>query len=185
MTESNLVTGDLLALESVRYMFIIDDDPVQAEMIHDYLKERYLFEVRKYSTGEEAMPDIIKLKPEIAILDYHMNSGNSAAQNGVQILQEIRKVSPVTHVVMFTGEDNINIALESMRHGAHDYIIKGETAFNKIENTVNRLGEIHRLEAVTTAQKRTITFLAVSIGIIVVLAILYAVFGSPFASEHT
>ncbi|HNB81430.1 MAG TPA: hypothetical protein PLP14_04980, partial [Chitinophagaceae bacterium] len=103
----------------------------------------------------------------------------------VEVLKEIRRISPSTQVIMFTGEDNINIALDSMRHGAHDYIIKGETSFNKIENTVNRLGEIHRLEAVNIAQKRTITFLAVCIGIIIVLAVLYAMFGSPFASEHT
>jgi hypothetical protein len=72
------------------------------------------------------------------------------------------------------------VALESMRNGAYDYIIKGETAFNKIENTVNRLGEMHRLEAVTIAQKRTILILSVGIGVIVVLAILYAILGSPF-----
>ncbi|MBK7763857.1 MAG: response regulator [Bacteroidetes bacterium] len=185
MSESNLITGDNLALQNVRYMFIIDDDPVQTEMINDYLKERYLFEVKKYATGEEALIDVAKLKPEIVILDYHMNSNNPGAKNGVEILKEIRVLNPATRVIMFTGEDNINIALDSMRHGAHDYIIKGETSFNKIENTVNRLGEMHRLEAVNVAQKRTILFLGVCISIIIVLAILYAVLGSPFASEST
>ncbi len=183
MPESNMVTGDDLTLENTRYVFVIDDDPVQTEMIKDYLKERYVFTLKVYSDGETALKDIATMKPEMAVLDYHLNSNNPGAKNGIDVLKEIKKLSPATKVIMFTGEDNINVALESMRNGAYDYIIKGETAFNKIENTVNRLGEMHRLEAVTVAQKRTILFLSVGIGIIILLAILYAVFGSPFKHE--
>lgn len=163
-------------LENVRYMFVIDDDPIQTEMISDYLKERYIFELRKYETGEAAMHDIQTLKPEIVVLDYHLNSNSSESKNGIEVLKEIKKVSPQTKVIMFSAQDNINIALESMRNGAYDYIIKGETSFNKLENTVNRLGEVHRLEAVTTAQRRTIIFLAVFIAIIVALGVLYYFF---------
>lgn len=180
MSESNIVTGDNLTLENARYVFVIDDDPIQTEMIRDYMKERYVFDLKVYSDGEAALKDVEKLKPEMAVLDYHLNSNNPGAKNGIEVLRQIKKISPSTKVIMFTGEDNINVALESMRNGAYDYIIKGETAFNKIENTVNRLGEMHRLEAVNVAQKRTILYLGIGIGIIILLAILYAVFGSPF-----
>lgn len=183
MSESNLVTGDNLTLENVRYMFIIDDDPIQTEMIKDYLKDRYVFDLKTYEDGETALNDLEKYKPEMIVLDYHLNANNPGAKNGIDVLKEIKKRSPEVKVIMFTGEDNINVALDSMRNGAYDYIIKGETAFNKIENTVNRLGEMHRLEAVNIAQKRTIIFLSVGIGIIIVLAILYAIFGSPFKHE--
>lgn len=182
MSESlnNMMSGDNLTLENVRYVFVIDDDPIQTEMIKDYLKERYVFELKVYTDGETALKDVETLRPEMVVLDYHLNSNNQGAKNGIEVLRQIKKISPETKVIMFTGEDNINVALESMRNGAYDYIIKGETAFNKIENTVNRLGEIHRLEAVNVAQKRTILFLGIGIGIIILLAILYAIFGSPF-----
>ncbi len=168
-----------IMLESVRYMFVIDDDPVQTEMISDYLKERYIFELKTFANGEDAMKDVASLNPEIVVLDYHLNSNNPNAKNGIEILKEIKQASPVTKVIMFSGQDNINIALESMRNGAYDYIIKGETAFNKIENTVNRLGEMHKMEAVNIAQKRTIIFLAVALSIFILLGILYAIFGAP------
>ena len=180
MSESNLVTGDNLSLESTRFIFIIDDDPIQTEMIKDYLMERYVFNMKVYANGESALADIETLKPEMVVLDYHLNADNANAKNGIEVLKEIKRIHPASKVIMFTGEDNINIALESMRNGAYDYIIKGETAFNKIENTVNRLGEMHRLEAVNIAQKRTILILGIGIGIIILLAILYAVLGSPF-----
>jgi two-component system, OmpR family, response regulator len=168
------MASDNIMLESVRYMFVIDDDPVQTEMIKDYLKERYIFDLMTFENGEDAMKDITTLKPEIIVLDYHLNAANPSAKNGIEVLKEIKRVSPVTKVVMFSAQDNIDIAMESMRNGAYDYIIKGETAFNKMENSINRLGEMHRLEAVNIAQKRTIAFLGIMIGLILVLCIIYA-----------
>ncbi len=164
---------DNIMLESVRYMFVIDDDPVQTEMIKDYLKERYIFEMKTYENGEDAMADVKKFKPEIVVLDYHLSSSDENAKNGVEVLKEIKQLSPETKVIMFSGQDNINIALDSMRNGAYDYIIKGETAFNKMETTVNRLGEMHKMAAVNTAQKRTITFLFIIIALIIVVGVLY------------
>ncbi len=158
-------------LESVRYMFVIDDDAIQTEMIKDYLSERYLFELKTFDNGEVAMNDIKTLTPEIIVLDYHLNAHDKNAKNGIEILKEIKQVSPTTKVVMFSGQDNLNIALDSMRNGAYDYIIKGETAFNKLENTINKLGETHKLEAINKAQKRTITFLGVVIALIIIGAV--------------
>lgn len=177
------MADDNIMLENVRYMFVIDDDPVQTEMIKDYLKERYIFEIRTYENGEMAMADVQSLRPEIIVLDYHLNSAEVNAKNGIEVLKHIKEVSPVTKVIMFSGQDNINIALESMRNGAYDYIIKGETAFNKLENTVNRLGEIHKLESMNTAQKRTIIFLVAFIGVIIALGILYYFFSEKVDSQ--
>ena len=86
---------------------------------------------------------------------------------------------------MFSGQDNINIALDSMRNGAYDYIIKGETAFNKMETTVNRLGEMHKLESINTAQKRTILILSIVIATALALGILYFFLGDPQIFKRT
>ena len=158
---------DPIQLEHVRHLFVIDDEPMQAEMIKDYMKDRYLFEVKTYASGEQAMPDIIALKPEIIVLDYHLNSQVPNAKNGVEVLKEIKINSPKTNTVMFTGEDKLDIATSSMQNGAYDYVVKGESAFNKIEKVIDNLGERHRLEAINIAQKKTITFLVLAIGCII------------------
>jgi two-component system, OmpR family, response regulator len=167
----------VIMLEHVRYMFIIDDDAVQREMIKDYMAERYLFNVKIYDNGEDAMQDIESLKPEIIVLDYYLNSHSANAKNGLAILKEIKQISPNTEVVMFTGEDKLEVALESMRNGAYDYVVKGESAFNKIEKVINNLGERHRLQAINIAQKRTITFLSACIGLIIAGVIYFALKG--------
>ncbi|MCX8471487.1 MAG: response regulator [Chitinophagaceae bacterium] len=167
----------VINLEHVRYMFIIDDDAVQREMIKDYMAERYLFEVKIYDNGEDAMEEIKTLKPEIIVLDYYLNSHITKSKNGIEVLKQIKQVSPTTEVVMFTGEDKLEVALESMRNGAYDYVVKGESAFNKIEKVINNLGERHRMMAIHIAQKRTITFLSIVIGAIVAVAVILGVMG--------
>ncbi len=164
---------DQLNIENIRHLFVIDDDPMQRELIQDYFKEKYLFTVKSYVDGESAAADIKSLKPEIVVLDYYLNAQKSNAQNGIEVLKSIKSVSPDTQVVMFTGEDSLEVALESMRNGAFDYVVKGPTAFNKIENVINTLGDKHRMEAINTAQKRTITFLIGVICLIIAGALVY------------
>jgi two-component system, OmpR family, response regulator len=164
-------------VEHVRYMFIIDDDAVQREMIKDYMADRYKFDIKTFEDGESAFDAVSKFKPEIMVLDYHLNAQNPSAKNGVDVLKQIKSLSPNTAVVMFTGEDKLETALESMRNGAYDYVVKGESAFNKIEKVINNLGENHRLLIINQSQKRTITFLGVALAIIVAIAIALGVMG--------
>ncbi len=166
---------DKALFDKTRKLFVIDDDPIQVEMIQDYIKDRYVFEVKAYSDGEAAMSDIKQLHPEIIVLDYHLSSQKADAQNGIEVLKLIGKVSPSSKVFMFSGKDDMSIATESIRHGAFDFIVKGPTAFDKLERTINRLGDMNQLESINKAQKKTITILVVGILLIVALGLLYFV----------
>jgi two-component system, OmpR family, response regulator len=162
-----------LSLEHVRYMYIIDDDAVQREMIKDYMNERYLFTVETFEDGESALQNIDSHFPEIIVLDYYLNANNPKAKDGISILKEIKARSPKSEVVMFSGEDKLEVAMEGMRNGAYDYVVKGESAFNKIEKVIDNLGERHKMEAIQIAQKKTITFLAIALVLTILGALLY------------
>lgn len=165
-----------LQLENKRHIFVIEDDKFQTEILRDFVQDKYLFEVKTYETGEDAMNDISKLQPEIMVLDYHLSSQNPNAMNGIDVLKEVKKRSPQTKVFILSGKEDMNVAIESMKHGAYDYIIKGESSFKKIENTIDHLSEIHKLESINHSQKRTIAIFAIAIVVFIVLGILYAVF---------
>lgn len=159
--------------DETRKLFVIDDDPIQVEMIKDYIKDRYVFEVNAYADGESAMADIKSKHPEIIVLDYHLSSQKADAKNGIEVLKEIGKVSPGSKVFMFSGKDDMAIATESIKHGAFDFIVKGPTAFDKLERTINRLGDMNQLEAINKGQKKTITILVVGILLVVLLGLAY------------
>ena len=68
-----------MAAEKHRYIFLVDDEPIQNEMLKDYLSERFVYDIRTFDNGEEAMNNM-HLSPEIVVLDYHLNAHKPEAK---------------------------------------------------------------------------------------------------------
>lgn len=171
-----------MATDTKRYIFLVDDEPIQNEMLKDYLSERFLYDIKIFDNGEEALANM-NLNPEIIVLDYHLSSHKADAKNGVEILKKIKERHPDTQVVMLSGQDKIEVAIDSMKYGAFDYVIKGETAFSRMENVLNNVSELHRVKTINKAYKKTIAFLGVMIGLIIILALYLAFFTNAYS--HT
>jgi len=167
-----------MATTDKRYMFLIDDEPIQNEMLKDYLNERYLYEIKIFDNGEDAMEQMY-LKPEIIVLDYHLSAHRPDAQNGVDVLKSIKDKYPETQVIMLSGQDKIDVAVDTMRYGAFDYVVKGESAFSRIENIINNASEIHKMKVINQSQRKAITLLVTVIGLIILWAI-YFFFVRPY-----
>lgn len=159
-----------MANQSTRNIFLVDDEPIQNEMLKDYLSERFLYTIKIYDNAEEALQHM-DLNPEIVVLDYHLNAHKPDAMNGVEALKKFKERSPETQVIMLSGQDKLEVATDSIKFGAYDYVVKGETAFSRMENILNNVSELHRSKTIASAYKKTITFLAVVIGLIIVLGI--------------
>lgn len=120
-------------------LFIVDDEPMHAQMMEDHLHSKFPhFDIYKYKTGEECNENMDK-NPGIVILDYHLNAIDKSARNGAQILEHIKRNYEDTEVIMISGQDKIDVAVDCMRLGAYDYVVKNETAFVRTENVINRL----------------------------------------------
>ncbi len=156
-----------------RYIFLVDDEPIQNEMLKDYLSERFAFDFKVFDNGEEALQNMA-LNPEIVVLDYHLAGHNKSAKNGVDILKAIKDRSPETKVIMLSGQDKLEVAVDSIKYGAYDYVVKGETAFSRTENIINNIGELTKAKAINSGQKKTISLLVVVV-ILCVLAAIYLV----------
>ena len=157
-----------------RYIFLVDDEPIQNEMLKDYLSDRFIYEIKLFSTGEEALKNL-DLNPEIAVLDYHLNAHNPNAKNGVEILKEMKSASPETQIIMLSGQDKIEVAIDTMKYGAYDYVVKGESAFARIENIIKNIDKHQRITALNQNYKSTILMLIIVIGLIILISLYYFV----------
>ena len=118
-------------------VFIVDDDPVMRQMIRDFLKSRYPdAEIFDYSTGESAMAELYR-KPEVVILDYHLDSVEQSAMDGIEVLQHIKELLPNVPVIFISGNDNPEVAANTIKYGAYDYITKNESTFQRLEIMIN------------------------------------------------
>lgn len=141
-----------MAIKNTNIIFLVDDEPIQNEMLKDYVSERFNYDIRTYTSGEDALKDI-HLNPDIVVLDFHLNSHIPTAKNGVEVLKDIKSLVPTTQVIMLSGQDKLEVAIDSMKYGAYDYVIKGETAFSRTENILNNIKELRNLKASNNSYK--------------------------------
>lgn len=130
-------------------LFIVDDDPLYTKALeHSILNKIPSVKIKTFQTGEACLQQI-KLKPDIVILDYFLDSKVSYAWNGLTILKQIKKLYPKTKVIMLSVQDSLEVAVKCIENGSFDYIPKSESAFVRINNVLmNIIGDINTNEKV-------------------------------------
>jgi len=151
-------------------IFIVDDDPVLAEMLKDHLAKMTSYDIVIYETGEECLKNLNQ-NPGIVFLDFYLNSVNKDAMDGLEVLQEIKKADPEADVVILSGQDKIEVAVKTMQYGAFDYIVKGESAFYRAEKVVFNIYRYKKLQGNAARYKNLAIWLAVGFGLLIVLVI--------------
>ena len=149
-------------------VFIVDDEPMHAQMMEDHLRTKYpTFDIYKYSTGEECNDNMDK-NPSIVILDYHLDAVNKSARNAFQTHEHIKRKYDDVDVIMISGQDKIDVAVECMRSGAYDYIVKNETSFMRTENALERLFK-HRHVVTSLAKYKALNKILIW-GLVIIVA---------------
>ncbi len=156
--------------QSSQYIFLVDDEPIQNEMLKDYISERFKYQIKTYSNGEDMVKDL-NLNPAIIVLDFHLNAHLPNAQNGVAVLKKIKELQSTAQVIMLSGQDKLDVAVDSMKYGAYDYVIKGETAFSRMENIINNINELSSIKAANSTFKKIITGLCIALGCVIMLSV--------------
>lgn len=117
---------------SRRIIFVVDDDEMHSNMMHEHLSGNPQLDVRSFSTGEDCIKALLHVNPDVIVLDYYLNSVYKDAMNGLQILDVIRKLNKDVHVIMLSSQERYGLALQTIQHGAERYVIKGEQAFAEV-----------------------------------------------------
>ena len=155
-------------------IFVVDDDAIQSEMLKDYLSKSKKHSVVAFSNGEECLKNLSQ-NPDIIFLDYNLNSVSKNAKDGLSVLKEIKKSNPDAEVIMFSGQEKIEVAVNSMSFGAFDYIVKSESAFVRADNVIKNILKRHTLEKESKQFKKlAITFGSLFFLLIVGTIIAYA-----------
>jgi len=160
-------------MKELKNIFIVDDDSMQAMMLQDYLSKYSTFDIKVFNSGEECLKNL-NLKPQVVFLDYNFDKIGKDAMNGTEILKEIKAASPETEVVMFSGQDKIEVAVNTMKYGAFDYIVKSESAFHRSENVIFNIIKRMKLQGEAKLYKKlTLVFAIAFVLAIIVVVILY------------
>ena len=103
----------------------------------------------------------------------------------MEVLRVLKEKYPGVQVIMLSGQDKIDVAIDSMKYGAYDYVVKGETAFSRTENILNNVSELHKMKTINKAYKTTIILLCLAIGLIIALTLYLYFFTDAFTHAYS
>ncbi|MBI4783087.1 MAG: GAF domain-containing protein [Oscillatoriophycideae cyanobacterium NC_groundwater_1537_Pr4_S-0.65um_50_18] len=135
-----------------RIVLIVDDSPEDRELYRRYLlsDRDYTYTFLEASSGQQGLALWRQHQPDAMLLDYRLPD-----LNGLEFLAQLRPATqqqPTTQqfclpIIVVTGQGNEAIAVQAMKAGAQDYLIKGEITPEKLHLAING--------AIETAQIRT------------------------------
>jgi len=116
-------------------IFIVDDNGMFIKVLCKYLAENGDYDLVPIMSGRECLTRLEE-KPDIVSLDYTLPDSN-----GKDILVQIKKELPETQVIIVSGQSDINTAIDLLKIGAYDYIVKGVDTREKISIAIEKIIE--------------------------------------------
>ena len=129
-------------------ILVIDDEPILRDSLEMALTSGY--EVMTARTGEEGLELFRRENPDLVLLDHWL-----PGINGDEVLRRIREENPEIPVIIMTAQGSIDLAVNSMKMGAFDFLVK-PFDLDQIEALVKRGLERVRLKKEVEWLRRSI-----------------------------
>jgi two-component system response regulator HydG len=99
-------------------ILIVDDEPTHLKMLETILSDDG-YEVRQADDGQAAIDAVEERFYDLILMDVRMNR-----VGGIEALKHIKEISPGLPIIMMTGYASVNTAVDALKSGAFDYLIK-------------------------------------------------------------
>ncbi|MHB1277035.1 MAG: sigma-54-dependent transcriptional regulator [Bacteroidia bacterium] len=114
-------------------IFIVEDDEWYSEFLIYHLTLNPDYEVKKFRTAKDFLGALTE-NPNIVTLDYTLPD-----MTGSDVLKRIKDYNNDIQVLIISGQEDVSTAVELLKQGAYDYIVKNEDARNRILSVVNNI----------------------------------------------
>jgi two-component system NtrC family response regulator len=119
-------------------ILVVEDDPVQRKLVRENLEARG-YPVVEASTRKEALEAVLRHPVDVAVVDYKLGE-----ETGTAAIRDMLAANPLVTPIMVTAYGNIERAVEALRSGAYDYIVK-PLDFEKFLLVLERAAERQKL----------------------------------------
>lgn len=133
-------------------VFLVDDDKMFLSSLKYDLNRKFKSAIHTtaFTSGEECLQHL-QQHPDIVVLDYYLNDGEHPdAMNGFQVMKKIKDTLKDTTVIIISGQNKLQLALDAIKNGAYEYIAKSDNVFTKVENVLKNV--IDRVRTINTGK---------------------------------
>ena len=121
-------------------ILLADDEPKILALLSEFLGGLG-YAVRAVADGREALKAVQEEEFHLALLDLGL-----PGFSGLELLSRIKALAPRTEVILFTGQAGMDSAIQALRLGAYDYLLKSEMRLDDLQAVVARALERRRLD---------------------------------------
>jgi DNA-binding NtrC family response regulator len=104
-------------------ILVIDDDQ-DILLTTKVVLKRSFESIETETNPERVIPEIVRAKYDVILLDMNFRVGATSGKEGIELLRRIMKADPDILVIMITAYGDIDLAVQAMKDGAIDFIIK-------------------------------------------------------------
>ncbi|TVQ67115.1 MAG: response regulator [Balneolaceae bacterium] len=130
-----------MTIQTSYNLFLVDDDPFYLSLLHKKLTNSGYQQISTFTNGVDCL-NALDQKPDIIFLDHNMDTFS-----GYEVLKKIKRQNPDIFVVMVSGQEDIKTAVDSLKHGAFDYILKSGNDSEKINAVIEKIAQVKELQS--------------------------------------
>lgn len=119
----------------VTKIFLVEDDPWIGELYKHHLTLNPDYQISLFKSGKECLNNLF-LKPDIICVDFGLPD-----MDGQTLLKRIREVNKNIPVIVISAQEDISVAVNCLKSGAKDYIIKDDRAKDMLWNAIIKIRE--------------------------------------------
>ncbi len=122
-------------------ILVVDDD----SLVRDLLREILLSGGHLVSTAVSGLDALRQLTPDAGI-DLIISDMDMPGMSGLELLRAVREKNTTIPVIILTGNQEIRVAIEALKKGANDYILKDENIEDTVAIAIGNVMGMHRLK---------------------------------------
>ena len=121
-------------------IFIVEDDPWYGEILKHHLSLNPDYKVTLFSTGKELLSKMWP-QPDLITLDFSLPD-----VTGDKLLKKIQEINASVPVIMISGQEDVSVAVNMLKMGVSDYLIKDDSTKDLLWNSILRIRETQTLK---------------------------------------
>ncbi len=136
-------------------VFIVEDNELYGSMLALKLQQKTEFDISVFKSGEELFQNIeYGEMPDIVISDYQL-SLQGEFQTAFQLVEKLSTMDSSIPVVILSARKDMKTAIEILKLGAFDFILKDDDAFHQIIISVEKVAKLIKVKKEIALQKIT------------------------------
>lgn len=130
------------------HICLVDDDVLCLNLYKQFMKQLGYTNIELFDNGHDCLESLPEMHPDVIFLDYNMEG-----LNGMDVLKKIKEFDKNIVVLFISGQEDIQVAINAMKQGAVDYLVKSSLSTDKLREVMDRVEDLKPEGAVAKPKK--------------------------------